>query len=386
MSLKRRCTWVGNQFFPLFIFTVVFLMVFYNIRFSNYATSDKLFHDTEELKFKKDIINVKPNIKVKDTLNKKHKMIHDSNGPVPICTKNERIELLHEKCHGLNVNTELSSMERMWISNNIFVDLQHKVLACIPPKSGCTTWKSILANNSENGPLPDAYNVMKLHFGKLKDFNIYSLARFNRTFQQQLLTSGEYYKFMIARHPFERLYSGYMNKLVSGIDRMMQKKHGYRILTMFHPKLPENERRNGLGVRFNEFVKYLKAPQSRNPHWEPIYNLCQPCKVRYNQVIKTETLDEDNVDIIKTYFGPHHRGIGTKGNVVAGGRQLSSLTRKGRKIDVFEDLDKTDLKYLLQRFSNDMAMFGYNWTLDTPNRNSTIHTACVNGAKNKMCC
>ena len=320
--------------------------------------------------------------KVPESDKKPNKVDHS----VLVCTNEQRIQILHEQCEKYSNNrTSLLAHELVKIYNHIWVDEKHKILACLPPKSGCTTWKTILANNSGEEPIPKNFKVHMLHFGALKQFGILPLAAFNDSMKHLMLNSKDYFKFMVARHPLDRLYSGYVNKLVSGIDQIMIKNHGSRILNMFHPELDPQVRARGYGATFNEFVQYLKLPISNNKHWESIYNLCQPCFVQYDQVVKTETMDEDNFGIITKYL-PHKRSIGFAGNVVAGGRQMSSMTTHGRKLEAYSGLNLTDMNYIHDRYKNDLEYFGYSYSMQPNENNFTLYSSCVNSFGGSMCC
>ena len=311
------------------------------------------------------------------------------NVPVPRCAPKKRIELLKKKCgtNSLTLN-QLTPKERSRVLSNIYVDEKHKILACIPPKSGCSTWKTILANNTFDDPLPKGFRTHSLHFGVLQSrFHIYSLFKYNASMREHMLTSDKYFRFMIARHPLERLYSAYVNKLVSGIDKIMLHNWGKRILDRFHPELPEAVRKAGKGVKFEEFVRILKEPNTHNPHWEPIVNLCQPCIVNYDYIVKTETMDEDNEPIINEHLLPYRRGLHTAEYVVAGGPQQSSLTNQGRKIQEYERLSEEDLKFVKDRFEQDLRYFGYTWKTENYNSGAgPLFTSCTHGAKDKACC
>ena len=312
---------------------------------------------------------------------------HSKLQQIPVCSSDERLDYLQNKCDGNTGQIQnLTLKEQRNSYAHIFVDEKHKIVACLPPKSGCTTWKAIMANNSQDKPLPPNFNTKRLHTEFLDKFGIFRLSRYNSSMQQYFLESEKFFKIMIARHPFERLYSGYVNKLVSGQDPPNMKLHGGRILKIFHPELDEETRKAGFGATFYEFVQYLKLPISSDPHWDPVYNICLPCHIHYDQIVKTETMDEDNVDIIMKRLGPYRRGIGTTSNTAAGGRQLSSLTKQGRKLEAFSTLNMTDLKFLEQRFLYDLEYFGYSWSVRNNGNTSVVSSSCVSGSEKHMCC
>jgi hypothetical protein len=301
------------------------------------------------------------------------------------CTQKERLQLLRAQCKLLpktNISTKFF--------RNIFIDEKHKLVACLPPKSGCTTWKAILANNSGPQPLPADYPVLQLHGeSPLHEFNIVKFPELrNQSLRDKVLYGEEYTRVIVARHPLDRVYSAYRNKLLSGKDRTMQKMHGNRILSHFHPELDRRARSEGKGVTFSEFIKYIQLPMSKPSawaHWDSVYDICQPCHVPYDYVLKTETLDADNALVIRQHLGPYHRGLGTAGNVIGGKNKHAALTRQGKVLDAYSTINASDFQYLEKRFHNDFKLFGYTWTRQN-NKNRTLSAYCRHGGEDRMCC
>ena len=181
-----------------------------------------------------------------------------------ICTQNERVQLLERHC-----KNETKNKINTAFFGNIFIDHKHKILACLPPKSGCTTWKAILANNSGSKPLPRKFDPIHLHFGSLPKYGIKRYTELRTADEQnKVLYDKSYTKIMIVRHPFDRVYSAYYDKLKSKLDRTMMQMHGSRILNKFHPELDPKIRRKGEGATFKEFIDYIKLPISLDQAWE----------------------------------------------------------------------------------------------------------------------
>ena len=318
----------------------------------------------------------------------------DSNGtyyisPVDTCTQEERKQLLQFQCR----ETKQPRMSERYF-RHLFVDQKHKLVVCIPPKSGCTTWKAILANNSRDKPLSWLFDPMTLH-NKLEKYKIMQLNKLKPAERKTILNSTEYTKVLTTRHPFERVYSAYVDKLQSGKDKNMRKIHGGRILNKFHPELPEKVRKVGAGVTFKEFIDYIKLPMSNSlsyQHWDAVSDVCQPCHIHYDYIIKTETMTEDNAPVIEKHLGPYHRGIGTAGNVMSRGskdkQRTATLTVYGRALSAYSSLNQTDIAYLVDRFTNDFRYFGYSSAIVNDSKVSVglMHNSCSHGSLNKQCC
>ena len=293
------------------------------------------------------------------------------------------MSLLHSKCaKTAPLVLHLSSEDQRHVYDSIFVDLNHKLVACLPSKTGCTTWKSILANNSDYQSLPTDYNTKLMHTNWLDKKNIVRLSHFNTTMQQFYLTNKDYYKFMVARRPFDRLYSAYRNKFAPPGALAVTRTHGAHILELFHPFMNKTLQQLGQGVTFREFIQYLELPLSFNLHWESVYDLCQPCVIQYDEILKTETYPGDIEHIILNHLGPYHRGFGTKHNVASGGITDASLTDLGRHMEEYSSLAQWHMDYLTHRYQQDLQYFGYSWRKD----HTGIYTSCTKGSVDQPCC
>ena len=291
------------------------------------------------------------------------------------CESDVRANVLRAKCKAANGSIfDMSEAQKKMIATNLYVDLKHKIIACLPPKSGCTTVKTILAKNSgSNVTLPK--NLMFLHsYSHLYKYGIYHLRSLPEYMQKKYLANKDYLKFLVARHLFERLYSAYADRVERRIDNT---GHVNNILKLFRKDLTQD-----LAPTFQEFIQYLRTPASTDWHWEPIYSMCQPCLINYDLVLKTETLDQDIDRIIKSRLKPYHRGLGTAVNVQGGKCKMESLLREGKKMEIYNSIKDHDFQSLVKMYKSDLDFFGYSFKRD----NDSLHTFCYMDDQNKGCC
>ena len=101
----------------------------------------------------------------------------------------------------------------------------------------------------------------------------------------------DYYKFVIIRHPLERLVSGFRNKIEPPFSDMSVRFPNYIKLTILQKfrntefeKWMNSETKYNLSVTFEEFILYFVNSDLTkiNPHLKPIVHTCHPCRIRYN--------------------------------------------------------------------------------------------------------
>ncbi|KAK2587762.1 hypothetical protein KPH14_003870 [Odynerus spinipes] len=214
----------------------------------------------------------------------------------------ERQERLQYNCEEVlkrtNSTNETLSPESF---RNILVDEQHELLYCYVPKVACTNWKRVLMVATRKWPGNDPLEIPadQAHSpGVFQRLSNYTLSEI----EKKLAT---YDKLIVVRHPFERLLSAYRNKLEAKHEkssRYFQTRFGKKIIKKYRANATQESLQNGDDVTFREFVEFVTDDSengTRNEHWRPIYELCQPCIVNYNLVSKYETLVEDATEVLE---------------------------------------------------------------------------------------
>jgi chondroitin 4-sulfotransferase 11 len=187
--------------------------------------------------------------------------------------------------------------------------------------------------------------------------------------------------FIIVRHPFERLLSAYRDKLQYALPHTFHQKLGNMIVRKFrkavsyerldntHHPLMHNahsylqSKAKKVGTRwptFSEFVEFLLFETAHGSdldmHWIPMHAFCTCCQVRFDLILKFETLDEDQRYLIERagligIIRPEHKNSGK------GHKNTNELL-----MSYYAQLSKSQVKGLYQLYKYDFELFDYSPT------------------------
>lgn len=143
--------------------------------------------------------------------------------------------------------------------------------------------------------------------------------------------------FLFVRDPFERILSGYRNKLEGG-KNTYYKTLARRIVNRFRKHAIAVGGRHKSGPTFKEFVQYLIEQYEQgkpfDEHWSPIYSFCTPCSINFTIIGKVETFNRDSEFIIRQagleslLLGKLPKMLSRKiGNLSKGAKTNSSLEK-----------------------------------------------------------
>nr|XP_040040742.1 LOW QUALITY PROTEIN: carbohydrate sulfotransferase 14 [Gasterosteus aculeatus aculeatus] len=193
----------------------------------------------------------------------------------------------------------LSALQRRTLLQHVLVNDRHRLLYCYVPKVACSNWKRVLKVLS--GALENVDVSVKMdHRSDLLFLHSLKPEEIRHRLQH-------YFKFMFVREPMERLLSAYRNKF--GEIESYQRKYGVEIARRYR-KPPAKDAAaaatRGDDVTFAEFVRYLldEDAERMNEHWMPMYNLCQPCAVRYDFIGSYERLEADAELVLRRVGAP----------------------------------------------------------------------------------
>ena len=171
-------------------------------------------------------------------------------------------------------------LDRLWLY--LFAVLQ----------TGSTSMRNLLLqlSGAEIKNKMDAYDQELVRKHGLRELSYYSTT-------EAIERLNNYTKFIIVRHPYERLHSAFTFHFIR-YSPIFAKKFGTKIKKLYWKHA--SKRRMGLSVhiRFEDFLhfignKTIPFTQRMDRHWQPCYHHCLPCATKFDYIIKMETLRED---------------------------------------------------------------------------------------------
>ncbi|XP_073820893.1 carbohydrate sulfotransferase 11 [Musca autumnalis] len=264
----------------------------------------------------------------------------------------ERRQHLHQICEKYNLYSFYPPMPK-----EFFISPGHNLVWCNVFKAASSTWMYYF--NILGG-----YDPKYLQKVETPPIEL-ARQRFPRPYLQDLLDSlPSSLSFLFARDPFERIVSGYRNKLEGGknsyykwLANRIIKRFRKQPMTAVKPK----------GPTFNEFVQYLIEQHANekvfNEHWAPIYNFCTPCSINFTIIGKVETFNRDSEYIIRQagleslLLGKLPKSALKRiGNLSKGAKTHNSLEK------YFSEIKRSTLDQLIDIYKLDFELFDYNYT------------------------
>ena len=188
-----------------------------------------------------------------------------------------------------------------------------------------------------------------------------------------------YFKFLVVRHPFERLVSAYRDKietLKEFFQPIQEQEHVKNITfeTFVNYIIQEHEGRysnafssdietKGKGMsetskgRTRKKIISLRQKDHLylNPHWAQYSTLCHPCHIDYDYIVKFETMRE-NAAYILSKLGPHHECLEEKYPELFEKAKPSSWQLHKKYLNRLTSLQLNKLREI---YSIDFKMFEY---------------------------
>ncbi|XP_070579576.1 carbohydrate sulfotransferase 14-like isoform X3 [Ptychodera flava] len=248
-----------------------------------------------------------------------------------------RILTVTEGCRTIKEHDTLSKMNETALiqhlsTMNFLLNRKHKIMFCLSAKTGSSNWRRaflILAGTWKEN--------VGIHTQPVPMFR-YSPPKF----QKMALT---YTKIMFVRHPFERLLSAYLNKIIEKPDVSFLERYGEGIRNS-----PDRNRSvGGNDLSFDKFVNYFLTARPENIHWNSYYKSCDPCLLKYDFIGKLDTIYAD-IDYLSNALNVTFDYANTAQHAT----QSSSRIR-----DYYSLLTKQQILGLYSMYYNDFKLFGF---------------------------
>ena len=265
---------------------------------------------------------------------------------------------------------ELRNLTKHWL-----VDDKHKVVGCLHFKVGTSTLDVIFCNNSVPVPYkPNTHMYWEKWKKCLPQNGVYYLGDSDRYTKQEIIVRiNTYYKFMVVRHPLDRLFSMWKDKMA---DWNVWYRHylGAPILAAYRKHLPESIIKEGKGVLFEELVQYV-LDGHKDVHWKGPYNdQCIPCLVDYDAIIKLETFAHDIIPFINDKL--EGRSLDIKENSHSG---TSWDANYHKYIPGYAKVTEKQVSGLVEKYALDLSQFGYQYEF----KNGRMNISCTSS---QGCC
>ncbi|KAL5005698.1 hypothetical protein ScPMuIL_016856 [Solemya velum] len=201
---------------------------------------------------------------------------------------------------------------------DLAIEEKHPVGYCAMPKLASTFWGKVLPGRK-----------------KLAHINQTDLTQGPHTLKRP-------FTFMFVRNPYERVLSGYVDKLFVP-NTLFWGWTGQYILQKYRANSTELSLRCGHDVTFPEFFHYLvqaeKGQQKSNAHFSPMYRHCGPCRKKYDVIGHFETFTQDTNFILETIM--NETGLDLSVNI---DKSVTERTRIQDKIRLVYGMKKKILK------------------------------------------
>ena len=204
------------------------------------------------------------------------------------CEVMTRLERIQKICLERSLNGHIEKDELGFLMSND----EHKVLYCPIFKVGSTTFRGLVFDDGQSKISPNNWSLRPMR-------DRYWHARSVKEAHDRL---NNYFKFLVVRHPFDRLYSSFKSKFHLDEDRYVAKK----LTKLMLSKLGNALKLDGNGTALPTLDQFLfmvatEPKRFNNPHWDDYVSYCHPCSIQYDHVIYMETL-EDDYQIVLDHF------------------------------------------------------------------------------------
>ena len=224
------------------------------------------------------------------------------------------------------------------------------------PKVACMTFQKIMARSLTNSSV----DLKRINFPSfINSLGMNFLHKYSKSDIELRLDT--YFKFIVVRHPFDRLLSAYADKFADPNNNMMMVTRLRRRAESRFGNFTCFDQNGQPRLSLNQFLELVSDDKKfYDKHWQSYYTLCQPCLIDYDHIIRLETADND-IGIVLD----HLNYTGSEERLAVSNRHENMKRNTKNKLDVVTrqmNLMESDILHgLLKVFRYDFELFGYSW-------------------------
>ncbi|XP_015609470.1 carbohydrate sulfotransferase 11 isoform X2 [Cephus cinctus] len=261
-----------------------------------------------------------------------------------------RKKLLENVC--ANIQDDTGSIEKA--ISKMIINENHGISWCPIYKAASSTWMKhfVTLAGLLSGTIMDLIRENSMQMN-----SIVRQAYITNTNSKTILKKmNKTKKFLIVRHPFERLLSAYRDKLeyMEGREYYYE-RFGYHIRQSYR----KDKRDDSWGKQeptFEEFLQFVAEERQFDEHWMPYYNACRPCGINYEYILKFETLQRDqNFFIQENGLANWLSTVENVENTNPRGPTTSVIVKK-----YFKNIHKSVLENIYKIYEMDFKLFSYS--------------------------
>ncbi|XP_071537258.1 carbohydrate sulfotransferase 11-like [Panulirus ornatus] len=229
---------------------------------------------------------------------------------------------------------------------HLFFSKKYNLMVCAVPKAGSSTWKSHLLRM--RGDLSFEGNVHTIA-------SLYGRYQLGMAGTKRVMDDFTAIRIMSSRYPFDRLVSAYRDKYHDG-----QPMYAERFMKGALKSLGREVGKAKVSITFPEFlthvltthINYQRKRVPVNPHWNRYSDICSPCSLHYDYIVKIETYSEDLSYIVKK-FGIKRVNAEYK-------RHATTNNQSVDYSDYYKNVKPSLLREIYKFYKIDFDMFAYD--------------------------
>lgn len=271
---------------------------------------------------------------------------------------------MERECRRLGLAKPIKPNE---FKDHYLVDDKNKVIYCYLFKVASSTFKTIISSAASRTPIEEitekapVNSPIFLHSHGVKYINEYSEEEISHRI-------NNYFKFVVVRHPFDRLLSAWRYKM----EYALNKSHtGLDKLTADQQE------------RWTSFLRNVSDNRFRNPHWTQYVSWCNLCQIHYDSILRLETIGRDLPLILEKLPGPD--GHPNESPIRKAMSPIPPNDKLSRLTDYFKYVDKSVVDGLLRLYKVDFDILGYHWDINSAKASCNFDMSDEKDGKS-VCC